>query len=127
MSANSRSGKVSQINRWELGGRPMRSRRIGNRGLTLVSFVSAHAPFQTAPSEHKERMMHKLLAMGVVTISLVSFGTCWAQSTSPPSQTPPPAKTAPAPAHASHSTSRSGVQQFKSEADAKSHCGTDQV
>ena len=26
-----------------------------------------------------------------------------------------------------HSTSRSSVQQFKTEADAKSHCGTDQV
>ena len=30
------------------------------------------------------------------------------------------------PAKASHS-SRSSVQQFKTEADAKSHCGTDQV
>jgi hypothetical protein len=70
-------------------------------------------------------MMQKRLAIGVVTISLATFGTCWAQSTSPPSQTPPPAKTAPT--HASHSTSRSRVQQFKTEADAKSHCGTDQV
>ena len=70
-------------------------------------------------------MMQKLLAIGVVTISLASFGTCSAQSTSPPSQTPPPAKTAPT--HASHSTSKSSVQQFKTEADAKSHCGTDQV
>jgi hypothetical protein len=68
--------------------------------------------------------MRNVLTMGVVTISLASFGTCWAQSTSPPSQTPPPAKTAPT--HASHSTSRSSVQQFKTEAD-KSHCGTDQV
>ena len=68
--------------------------------------------------------MQKLLAMGVLTISLATFGTCWAQSTSPPSQTQPPAKTAPA--KASHS-SRGTVQQFKTEADAKSHCGTDEV
>ena len=39
--------------------------------------------------------MQKLLAMGVVTISLASFGTCWAQSTSSPPQIQPPAKTAP--------------------------------
>ena len=68
--------------------------------------------------------MQKSLVMGVVTISLASFGTCWAQSSSPPSQTQPPAKAAPT--QASHS-SRSSVQQYKTEADAKSHCGTDQV
>ena len=69
--------------------------------------------------------MRKLLFVGVVTISFTHFGTCWAQGTTSPPQIQPPAKTAPT--QASHSTSRSSVQQFKSEADAKSHCGTDQV
>jgi hypothetical protein len=69
-------------------------------------------------------MMQKLLAMSVVTVSLATFGTCCAQSTSPPPQMQPPAKAAPT--QASHS-SRASVQQFKTEADAKSHCGTDQV
>jgi hypothetical protein len=68
--------------------------------------------------------MRKLPAMGALTISIASFGICWAQSTSPPSQTQPPTKSAPT--HASHS-SRGSVQQYKTEADAKSHCGTDQV
>lgn len=65
--------------------------------------------------------MRKLLVMGVVTISLASFGTCWAQTTSQPQ---PPAKTVPT--QVSHS-SRSSVQQYKTEAEAKSHCGADQV
>jgi hypothetical protein len=69
-------------------------------------------------------IMQKLLVMGTLTISLTCFGTCWAQSTASPPQIQPPAKTAPA--KASHS-SRSSVQQFKTEADAKSHCGADQV
>ena len=68
--------------------------------------------------------MQKLLAMGVITISLTNFGTCWAQSTASPPQIQPPANTAAT--KASHS-SRSSVQQYKTEADAKSHCGTDQV
>jgi len=69
-------------------------------------------------------IMRKLLAMGVLTFSIASFGTCWAQNTASPPQIQPPAKTAPT--QASHS-SRSSVQQYKTEADAKSHCGTDQV
>jgi hypothetical protein len=69
--------------------------------------------------------MRKMLTMGVLTISIASFGTCLAQNAAPPSQIQPPAKTVPT--QASHSTSRSSVQQFKTEADAKSHCGTDQV
>ena len=52
------------------------------------------------------------------------YHLAWAQSTSSPPQIQPPAKTAPT--QASHS-SRSSVQQFKTETDAKSHCGTDQV
>jgi len=68
--------------------------------------------------------MRKLLAIGVLTISIASFGTCWAQNTASPPQMQPPAKTAPT--QTSHS-SRSSVQQYKTEADAKSHCGTDQV
>jgi hypothetical protein len=68
--------------------------------------------------------MRQLLVMGVVTISLANFGICWAQATMSPPQVQPPAKTAPR--QASHS-SRSSVQQYKSEAYAKSHCGTDQV
>jgi hypothetical protein len=69
-------------------------------------------------------MMQKLLTIGVVTISLTHFGTCSAQSTASPPQIRPPTKAGPT--HASHS-SRASVQQFKSEADAKSHCGADQV
>ena len=69
-------------------------------------------------------IMRKVLTLGVLMTSIASFGTCWAQSTASPPQIQPPAKTAPA--KASHS-SRSSVQQFKTEADAKSHCGTDQV
>ena len=65
------------------------------------------------------RVMWKLLTVGVVTISFANFGACLAQNTAPPSTTQPPAKTT---TQASHSTSRSSVQQFKTEADAKSHC-----
>ena len=93
--------------------------------------LSPPAHPSTHASEHEAllhadrgRTMRKLLLVGVVTISLSNFGTCWAQSTASPPQIQPPAKTAPA--KASHS-SRSSVQQFKTEADAKSHCGTDQV
>jgi hypothetical protein len=68
--------------------------------------------------------MRKLLTSGVLTISIASFGTCLAQSTTSPPQIQPPAKTTPT--QASHS-SRSSMQQYKTEADAKSHCGTDQV
>ena len=68
--------------------------------------------------------MRKLLALGVVAISVANFGTCWAQGTASPPQLQVPAKTAPT--QASHS-SRSSLQQYKTEADAKSHCGTDQV
>ena len=68
-------------------------------------------------------MRKLLLALGVVAIS-VNFGTCWAQGTASPPQLQAPAKTAPT--QASHS-SRSSLQQYKTEADAKSHCGADQV
>ena len=43
------------------------------------------------------------------------------------SDNPEPQAASNAPMRASHSTSRSSVQQFNGEADAKSHCGTDQV
>ena len=69
--------------------------------------------------------MRRLLTVSVLTISIAGFGPSFAQNATQPSQTQSPAKTVPT--QASHSMSRSSVQQFKTEADAKSHCGTDQV
>jgi hypothetical protein len=71
--------------------------------------------------------MAKLLAVSVLTIAVASFGTCFAQ-TAQPSQPPPTPQNQPSrttTAGASHSTAR--VQLYKTEADAKSHCGVDQV
>jgi hypothetical protein len=93
--------------------------------------LSPPAHPSTHASEHESslhvgrgRTMRKLPAMGALAISIASFGTCWAQGTTSPPQIQAPAKTAPT--QASHS-SRSTVQQYKTEADAKSHCGADQV
>jgi hypothetical protein len=74
--------------------------------------------------------MAKLLAVSVVTLSLANFGTCFAQNTAQPSQPPPTQQNQPSRttgAQTSHSTSLAHVQLYKTEADAKSHCGTDQV
>ena len=74
--------------------------------------------------------MAKLLAVSVVTLSLANFGTCFAQNTAQPSQPPPTQQNQPSrttATQASHSTSSARVQLYKTEADAKSHCGTDQV
>ena len=137
MGANGRGSKVGRIDpsHRDTSARPTPGPHIGFICLPTLIIAQTHPAwrdrFASTPSklylraDYRRRMMQKLLAMGVVTISLASFGTCWAQSASPPPQTPPPAKTAPT--HAAHATSRSTVQQFKTEADAKSHCGTDQV
>jgi len=72
--------------------------------------------------------MAKLLAVRAVTLSLAYFGTCFAQNTAQPSQPPPPQQNQPSSGtKTSRSTSSAHVQLYKTEADAKSHCATDQV
>ena len=72
--------------------------------------------------------MAKLLAVSVVTLSLANFGTCFAQNTAQPSQPPPTQQNhSSTGTKTSHSTSSARVQLYKTEADAKSHCATDQV
>jgi hypothetical protein len=132
--------RFPMIRRWEPTVGAARSvassRRTATRGtvrrqdLTLVSFVST-VHHSTHASGHKTllhvdrgRTMRKLLAMGALTISIASFGTRWAQGTTSPPQIQARSKTAPT--QATH-TSRSSAQQYKTEADAKSHCGADQV
>ena len=55
-------------------------------------------------------IMRNVLTLGVLTISLSNFGTCWAQSTASPPQIQPPAKTAPAKASHSVTEQRAAIQ-----------------
>ena len=66
--------------------------------------------------------MAKLLTVGVLTISLANFGVCFAQTTAQPSQPP---QNQPSRNTGAQASAR--VELYKTEADAKSHCGTDQV
>jgi hypothetical protein len=70
-----------------------------------------------------ERSMRKTIVAALLTIGLAGSGTCFAQTT--PGTTGQPSQTSPAPSSASHSTAR--VAQYKTEVDAKAHCGSDQV
>ena len=104
MGANGRGSKVGRIDPTHGDTGPVR-----RLDLTSVSFVS---PLIIAQSTQR----------GVTIIA-------WAQSNFIGLSTdgqPGQAARETAPTQASHS-SRSSVQQFKTETDAKSHCGTDQV
>ena len=66
--------------------------------------------------------MRNTIVTTLLTIGLAASGTCFAQTT--PGTPGQPSQTSPAPS-SSHSTAR--IQQYKTEADAKAHCGSDQV
>jgi uncharacterized protein len=78
----------------------------------------------------QEATVRKLVAMGVVVVSITVFGTSLAQNTTQSTQHQPPAlesqspKTAPPQAR---TKSAARAQQYKTEDEAKSQCGTDQV
>jgi hypothetical protein len=70
--------------------------------------------------------MTQLLAVAALAIPLISFGPCFAQNTAPaPTQQNQPLRTTATPTGRSAASAK--VQLFKTEADAKSHCGSDEV
>jgi len=74
--------------------------------------------------------MRKLMAMGVITVSLVAFGTGFAQNTTQPAQ----GRASPGLENQSLKTTpqtrtkaAEDARQYRTEDEAKSQCGTDQV
>lgn len=74
--------------------------------------------------------MRKLMATRVITVSLAAFGTGFAQNTAQPAQGPPPPgiespslKTTPQ----TRSKAAEDARQYRTEDEAKSQCGLDQV
>ena len=74
--------------------------------------------------------MRKLMAMGVITVSLAAFGTGFAQNTTQPAQGQPPPgiesqslKTTPQ----TRTKAAEGAREYRTEDEAKSQCGPDQV
>src|SRR5438874_12583602 len=76
-------------------------------------------------------VMRKLMAMGVMTVSIAAFGTGSAQNTTQPTQVkPPPALENQSPkttAPQTRTKSAGPSQQYKTEDEARSQCSTDQV
>ena len=74
--------------------------------------------------------MRKLMAMGVITVSLAAFGTGFAQNTTQPAEgrpTPGLDGQSLKPTPQMRTRSAEGVRQYRTEDEAKSQCGTDQV
>ena len=74
--------------------------------------------------------MRRLLAMGVMAVSISVFGTGFAQNTTQPAQAQPnPAleKRSPKTTPSQRTNSAGHAEQYKTEDEAKSQCGTDQV
>jgi hypothetical protein len=70
--------------------------------------------------------MYRHLVVTVLAIPLINFGTCFAQNTAPaPTQQNQPLRSTATPT--GHPASSARVQLYKTEADAKSHCGSDAV
>src|SRR4051812_20501414 len=68
--------------------------------------------------------------MGVMAVSISAFGTSFAQNTTQPAQAQPsPAleKRSPKTTPSQRTNSAGHAEQYKTEDDAKSQCGTDQV
>ena len=74
--------------------------------------------------------MHKLMALGVITAFLATFGTGFAQNTTQPAQGQPPPAIESQSLKATQQTrtkAAQGARQYRTEDEAKSQCGADQV